>query len=102
VPKLVAIFDERFPIPALKPNESSDVLLANLQPVFDAMDMNADGAIERKEALQAALSFKKQFVQAATMLQNSAAMLRMLVAARIEKDGERTVAPAATAAKAEL
>lgn len=84
VDKLIAIFDERFPvrpprpcrtssrraerdsvdaraqIPVLKHGITPDVLLANLQPAFDAMDVNDDGRIERKESLKAALSFKKQ------------------------------------------
>lgn len=47
-------------IPVLKHGIAPEVLLDNLQPAFDAMDVDEDGRIERKESLRAALSFKKQ------------------------------------------
>jgi len=86
VEKLIAIFDERFPIPVLKHGISPEVLLDNLQPAFVAMDVNEDGKIERKESLKAALSFKKQFLGVANLLKNSAMMLKIVVGAYLEKE----------------
>jgi Ca2+-binding EF-hand superfamily protein len=71
--QVVALLQAGFPVPSL--SASAALTTEDVASLLALVDSDADGSIGRKEAYRAVSSFKKQFLEAARMLETMGPML---------------------------
>lgn len=75
--QVLGLLESDFPMPTLSPSVGEAATPGNLAIIFGMLDGDADGSVSRKEAYRAVASVKKQFLEAATLLETMGPMLAM-------------------------
>lgn len=73
LPQVVSLLEAGFPVPSL--SASAALTAEHVASLLSLVDSDADGSVSRKEAYTAVASFKKQFLEAATLLETMGPML---------------------------
>ena len=74
-PQVTAILEASFPVPSLSSAIEGAAISQSLAALLSLVDANGDGKVSRQEAYRAVSKFKKQFLEAATMLETMGPML---------------------------
>uniref|UniRef100_A0A7S4AZY6 EF-hand domain-containing protein n=1 Tax=Chrysotila carterae TaxID=13221 RepID=A0A7S4AZY6_CHRCT len=77
---ILKLLQTRLPLPALAAASSRTAVESKLQDIFDMLDINGDGKLERSEIFSAVKKFKKFFVRGVELAKSVGPMMGMFQA----------------------